>query len=822
MNLIETSHPLWTQWGLTLVDFVWQGALLAALLAAALWLLRRRTPEARYAACGAALLAAAAAPLVTFTWHGLPGRAASRATEALPIALESTAELQTARAAATADDQAAPLIAEVEPFAARSAIRSSPAGATAVDAPVARMIDDRLARWLSIAALVWAGAVVLLGARLLCGWIGLHRLRRTQEPLPPPVADAARRIQESLAMTGRVRVRASRAATAPLAFGLLKPLVLLPAALLNECPIDVIEAMIAHELAHVRRHDLWINLLQRVVETLLFYHPAVWWISARMRLERELCCDDAAVAVTGRRDVYAHALLAASQAAIPNIGVLSAAMFSTRITLMTRIRRILQLPRVSDRTPLWPAGAVSLITVAALLVIPRVQGSGFPPRRAGGVQGSGLSVDQLSGPSDGATEDTPATARTAQANASAASAPAAQDEAPPTTSLVATDYKSIESYRNDLELQRRVVSLTTDVLRGYLGFATAVQRGDTAELLRRFRPEGRAAAAEDTAKLRADLQAIGFELQGEALSGRWAVQNIQVTDDGKLALVTPASVRTHYHGKEWWMQTDFLLAADETVGWVVESVSYHEHSADDAFYKRAGAEADQKHLDELIVWAIPLWGKRSASGFQSPYSRSKGVSTTRIGAGIGVGRTGGEFVPPLRDLDVYAAAGYPGVFADTVPAVRTGERERITVYSQADGIVARNLLKLEQPVKKGDLLVQLDDAEIAIELEAAKVRLKAAEMEFGRAKAQNDSGRTSGEELLKAETALRLAQIEVQRWELRLTRTRITSPADGIYKGSSRDISIGKKISAGDEVLTLEVAQPSNEPAGARGSAPQP
>ncbi len=77
-------------------------------------------------------------------------------------------------------------------------------------------------------------------------------------------------------------------------------MVLLPAALLTGMPAELLEAVIAHELAHIRRLDLWVNLGQRVVETLLFYHPAVWWLSARVRREREVCCDEAAAGATER------------------------------------------------------------------------------------------------------------------------------------------------------------------------------------------------------------------------------------------------------------------------------------------------------------------------------------------------------------------------------------------------------------------------------------------------------------------------------------------------------------------------------------------
>ena len=68
-------------------------------------------------------------------------------------------------------------------------------------------------------------------------------------------------------------------------------MILLPTSWLTELPPDMLESIIAHELAHIRRGDLWVNLLQRVIEVLLFYHPAVWWLSQRIRVERELCCD---------------------------------------------------------------------------------------------------------------------------------------------------------------------------------------------------------------------------------------------------------------------------------------------------------------------------------------------------------------------------------------------------------------------------------------------------------------------------------------------------------------------------------------------------
>src|SRR6185436_14771851 len=100
----------------------------------------------------------------------------------------------------------------------------------------------------------------------------------------------------------------SGVAQVPAVVGLLRPVVLVPAGALTGLPAEQMKAMLLHELAHIRRCDYLVNLLQSIVEALLFYHPAVWWVSGQMRSERELYCDDAAVAVGGDVLTYARAL----------------------------------------------------------------------------------------------------------------------------------------------------------------------------------------------------------------------------------------------------------------------------------------------------------------------------------------------------------------------------------------------------------------------------------------------------------------------------------------------------------------------------------
>ena len=145
--------------------------------------------------------------------------------------------------------------------------------------------------------------------------------------------------------------------------GWLRPLVLVPIAAFAGLAPQQIEALLAHELAHIRRHDYLVNVLQRVVEAVLFYHPAVWWVSNQIRKERELCCDDVAVAASGDALSYAHALadLESSRPAHARTSIAA-----NGGSLLSRIRRLVE-SQPASHTTLGPATAVS-VTLAVLAV----------------------------------------------------------------------------------------------------------------------------------------------------------------------------------------------------------------------------------------------------------------------------------------------------------------------------------------------------------------------------------------------------------------------------------------------------------------------
>src|SRR5437773_6836113 len=158
--------------------------------------------------------------------------------------------------------------------------------------------------------LLWFGGVLVMSLRLASGWLAVRRLWTTgTHPVPEGCEEALGRLVRRLRVTRPVRVLESAVVQVPAVIGWLRPVVLLPASALTGLTPLQLDALLAHELAHVRRYDYLVNLLQSAIETLLFYHPAVWWVSRRVRDEREHCCDDVAVAACGDAHFYATALL---------------------------------------------------------------------------------------------------------------------------------------------------------------------------------------------------------------------------------------------------------------------------------------------------------------------------------------------------------------------------------------------------------------------------------------------------------------------------------------------------------------------------------
>lgn len=321
--------------GWALLNFVWQGTLIAAVLKGTLMLMRRRSTDLRYCAAAAALLLMLSLPVISF-WkpHLAPPPISRKAGIAKPVAIA-----------------ALPAI----PYAA-GPLHALPPLSTGQTAS-ARL--EFLPQWFCV---FWFAGVIVASATTLGGWLKAQLLKKDASP---PAADGWRCRFGSLAhrsgIYGPVRLLESKRIAVPTVIGWLRPAVLLPCG--TDLAPEQMDALLAHELAHIRRHDYLANLFQTAIEALLFYHPAVWWVSLQVRAERECCCDDSAVAVCGDTLTYVRALSEAEHRR--SSSKLAVAVSSA--PLLNRIRRLTEMRMPQSSRFAWAAGVfgVGLIFAAA-------------------------------------------------------------------------------------------------------------------------------------------------------------------------------------------------------------------------------------------------------------------------------------------------------------------------------------------------------------------------------------------------------------------------------------------------------------------------
>ncbi len=312
--------------GLSLLHFLWQGAALAALAAALI--AAARQASTRYAIAVGALVLMVAAPVVTyFVLH------------------------QDEPAFSASKQAAVPTIAYVVNLATHRAVANTQS----------RVLSGGL---LTIFVELWFIGVMLFSLRTAGGFFLIARLRRREsKPMNPGLLALCREMQHRLGISRAIRYCESLHLDAPAVVGWFRPVVLLPISALSGLTELQLRAVVAHELAHIRRLDAFFNLFQVVAETLLFYHPAVWWLSKRIRAERENCCDDVALSVCGNPAEYARALALMEQwRAAPTF-----AMAANRGPLASRVTRLLGL--TEKGSSLRNAGvAFGVLCVAAALI----------------------------------------------------------------------------------------------------------------------------------------------------------------------------------------------------------------------------------------------------------------------------------------------------------------------------------------------------------------------------------------------------------------------------------------------------------------------
>lgn len=290
-------------WGWSLVNFVWQGAIVGAVAALLLALLRGASARWRYAVCAVAL--------------------------GLCLGLPLAQCLDLAPSDATFSGELSPLAEQM------------PALVSA-----------------------WALGTALMLGRLVLGLAWVSRARRRSTPAPAEWQARLDALAHRLGLRRAVPLRLLPELAGPIALGVLRPCVLLPAALLSRLPVDLLEALLAHELAHVRRWDYAANLLQSAVEALLFFHPVVWWLSARMRAERELVADEISADLLGDSRRLATALHALSE--LPGRASPAVALAARGGDLLQRIERLLA-PR--PQATGWKLALPALLIAATSFVV---------------------------------------------------------------------------------------------------------------------------------------------------------------------------------------------------------------------------------------------------------------------------------------------------------------------------------------------------------------------------------------------------------------------------------------------------------------------
>ncbi|MEN6385625.1 MAG: M56 family metallopeptidase [Phycisphaerales bacterium] len=343
--------------GWTLINFIWQGTLIAFLLAIVLKFLRNKTSNTRYAIAFLALAIMIFAPIFTY-----------RMIYHIPVAGVDSEKL--------ANHQ----VQIIEPM--KVVKLDLPQDNIKPVAPVKKTITEKFIQatetFLPHIVLCWLVGVIILSVWHLGGWMQLQKLRKQMiSPVADEIKNKLLHLSKILGINKAVNIFQSVLVNVPAVIGHFKPVILLPASALTGLSSRQIDAILAHELAHIKRCDYLINILQTVVEILGFYHPAVWWVSNKIRQERENCCDDIAVQITGDEISYAHALTTMEEIRFlatentettEDINNKKLAVAASGGNLFQRIKRLVTKNSHENEKAGWLPSAITFVLIAALLI----------------------------------------------------------------------------------------------------------------------------------------------------------------------------------------------------------------------------------------------------------------------------------------------------------------------------------------------------------------------------------------------------------------------------------------------------------------------
>jgi bla regulator protein BlaR1 len=322
MNFVKTflSQEVVQALGWTLLHSLWQGALVALALSVLLVFLNRQSAQVRYFIAVTALFTTMALAVFTFF---------SVYRSAVPATVYKTSGY-----ALSAPATSLPLVK------AESSWFDSLFSAT--------FFSSYFEKHLPLIVTLWFMGLLVMALRMLGGLAYVQRLKNYQnQPLGERWQTKLDELRQQLGLQKPVKLLESLQVKVPMAIGYLKPVILVPVGAISGLSEKQVEAILAHELAHIYRHDYVFNLIQSLVETIFFYHPGMWWISATVRAERENCCDDIAISLCGDSLTFAGALAELEEMNYAAGPALAMAFSGRKNSLLGRIRRLVNQPKRS-------------------------------------------------------------------------------------------------------------------------------------------------------------------------------------------------------------------------------------------------------------------------------------------------------------------------------------------------------------------------------------------------------------------------------------------------------------------------------------------
>ncbi len=310
--------------GWTFVHSLWQGSLIALIMTAVMSRIPAQQAQKRYLTATISLLSVLLCSVVTFT------------------------------------------ILYQQPTAVTTGIDTYVTGITAQTESTSTSLYEWISQYNPFLVSIWIMGVLFFALRFCFGLFYLRHLKSSASPSPVEWQESLDRIVTTLGFTRKVKLAQSALLRIPVVTGYLKPVILFPIGIINQLQVDEVEAILAHEVAHLLRNDFIQNLMQSLIEMVFYYHPAVWWISAVVRSERENCCDDLAVQVCSNSLTYAKALVSLEDISY-RAPALALPFAGSKSHLLNRIKRILNQPQNKSNVMERIIATVLLIGCVTLL-----------------------------------------------------------------------------------------------------------------------------------------------------------------------------------------------------------------------------------------------------------------------------------------------------------------------------------------------------------------------------------------------------------------------------------------------------------------------